>query len=97
MIKTFLFPPLTFRKDNQEEEEESNAISQFDAQIRLLEWKLLQAKMLASGEDDGEVGASLEGHGIRKECQETPSVAISAASADEAKIEIKSKISLLNV
>ena len=46
---------IIFRKDTQEEEEESCALSQFDAQLRLLDWKLLQAKMLSSGGESGDV------------------------------------------
>ena len=87
---------LTFRKDSQEEEEESNAISQFDAQLRLLEWKLLQAKMLASGEENGDVGASHPGSGVQEECQGTSSAVTSAVSA-EAKIELRCAISFIDV
>jgi len=85
------------RKDSQEEEEESNAISQFDAQLRLLEWKLLQAKMLASGEENGEVAASCSGSGVGEEDKGTSSVAISAVSAEkEAKIKLRCAISFLD-
>jgi len=49
------------RKDTQEEEEESSALSQFDAQLQLLDWKLLQAKMLSSGEESGDVSREMDG------------------------------------
>lgn len=44
------------RKDKGEEEEEENALSQFDAQLKLLEGKLMQARLLAAraANDDGD-------------------------------------------
>lgn len=88
----------TFRKDCQEEEEESNAISQFDAQLRLLEGKLLQAKILASCGEDGELDASHAGSGGREEGQGTSFVAISGVSPEkEAKIELSCAVSFLDV
>lgn len=86
------------RKDCQEEEEESNAISQFDAQLRLLEGKLLQAKILASCGEDGELDASHAGSGGREEGQGTSFVAISGVSPEkEAKIELSCAVSFLDV
>ena len=82
------------RKDSQEEEEESNAISQFDAQLRLLEWKLMQAKILASGEEKGKIDDSVINFEIREESNDKNLAAISVASCKNTNIEVKSKISI---
>jgi len=82
------------RKDSQEEEEESNAISQFDAQLRLLEWKLMQAKILASGEEKGEIDDSVTNFEIREESKDRNLAAISAASCENTNIELKCQISI---
>ena len=82
------------RKDSQEEEEESNAISQFDAQLRLLEWKLMQAKILASGEEKGKIDDSVINFEIREESNDRNLAAISAASCENTNIELKCQISI---
>lgn len=82
------------RKDSQEEEEESNAISQFDAQLRLLEWKLMQAKILASSEEKGEIDDSVINFEIREESNDRNLAAISAASCENTNIESKCQISI---
>jgi len=84
------------RKDSQEEEEESNAISQFDAQLRLLEWKLMQAKILASGEEKGEIDYSDINVEIREESNDSNLAAISDASCENTNIELMCKISTLD-
>ena len=56
----------------------------------------MQAKILASGEEKGELDNSVINFDIREESNDSNLAAISAASCENTNIELKCKLSILD-